>query len=325
MKMSFVFSGDHAPKNSTSMLIGNHSGGLDFMTGVVLSQTFGVNTGRMMTFMKYSLQFVPTIGWMNYFQGSLFLKRSWDADKLKLERKLTSLTTDYSKPFWVGLYPEGTRITNKKRIASHEFARGRNLPILQNVLLPRAKGFLILMEKLRSTFDSIIDVTTAYEGNPIYFRELILYGKFNTRAVHMNIKFHPIDSVPEDVDGLLKKWLLDSFVTKDSKLEFFKENGYFDAEHFEESDSDVTFFYVFWSVLTGLIGLYFSPFTFTHFAVWNFFVFCGVLFGHYREPYSPPNRRQNQHQTNALGEKRSSESKENEITNGESSQSKKIL
>ena len=90
----FHFTGD-APTDphANVIVVGNHSAGLDFMSGVVVSHRFGVNCGRFMTFMKQSLQFVPTIGWTMWCQGSLFLKRSWEKDEKRINAKLDSMKT----------------------------------------------------------------------------------------------------------------------------------------------------------------------------------------------------------------------------------------
>jgi hypothetical protein len=53
----------------------------------------------------------------------------------------------FPRPFWVGIYPEGTRITPKKWKESITFAAEKGLPQLNNVLLPRTKGFVFVAKK----------------------------------------------------------------------------------------------------------------------------------------------------------------------------------
>ncbi len=130
----FVIYGDAIRDNrENAIMIGNHcAGSLDFASGVCFTaRAKGIGTGRMMTMMKSSLQFVPTVGWTHVLQGSLFLKRNWESDQKGLTRKLNSMEDGtFPRPFWVGLYPEGTRITPNKWKESIKFAESKGLPVL---------------------------------------------------------------------------------------------------------------------------------------------------------------------------------------------------
>ena len=53
---------------------------------------------------------------------------------------------DFPRPFWIGIYPEGTRLTPKKKAESDEFALKKGLPPLKNCMHPRTKGFVLLRE-----------------------------------------------------------------------------------------------------------------------------------------------------------------------------------
>lgn len=52
-------------------------------------------------------------------------------------------------PFWMISHPEGTRWSKAKLKKSHEWAKKQGLPILNNVLLPRSKGFIATVRGLR--------------------------------------------------------------------------------------------------------------------------------------------------------------------------------
>ena len=72
----FVWTGDEFVKRENAILIGNHSGGLDFVPGIVVTSRTGVGCGHMMTLMKKSLQYMPTIGMITL---SLSLLHFWEA------------------------------------------------------------------------------------------------------------------------------------------------------------------------------------------------------------------------------------------------------
>ena len=78
--------------------------------------------------------------------GSLYLKRNWEGDRVSITEKLRELETGvFPRPFWIGVYPEGTRITPEKKEKSVEFARARgrsrwlhliSSPLLSSPFLP---------------------------------------------------------------------------------------------------------------------------------------------------------------------------------------------
>ena len=104
----------------------------------------------------------------------------------------------YPRPFWVGIYPEGTRITDEKCKQSQELSRQRGLPVLNNVLMPRAKGIGIMIEQTRKYgADSIFNMTFAYEDGEMYLRDFLRNGEFKTSTIHVYAERAPIASVPE--------------------------------------------------------------------------------------------------------------------------------
>jgi len=64
------------------------------------------------------------------------------------------------------IFPEGTRysILKSKAIeSSRQYSIANNLPILENVLMPKSRGFALIMQQLATTFDAVYDVTIGYE------------------------------------------------------------------------------------------------------------------------------------------------------------------
>lgn len=52
---------------------------------------------------------------------------------------------NFPRPFWLALFPEGTRFTQAKLRAAQEYATSAGLPVPKNVLIPRTKvAYLIL-------------------------------------------------------------------------------------------------------------------------------------------------------------------------------------
>lgn len=45
----------------------------------------------------------------------------------------------FPRPFWLALFVEGTRFTQKKLVAAQEYAVSVGMPVPRNVLIPRTK------------------------------------------------------------------------------------------------------------------------------------------------------------------------------------------
>ncbi|CEP00993.1 unnamed protein product (mitochondrion) [Plasmodiophora brassicae] len=216
------FTGDSiAGSNECAICISNHSPGIDMLPGICLAGR-AVGAGSVIATIKQSLRYVPGIGWTNYLQGSLFLKRSWTQDRPALGRRLDSVP----RPFWLGIFPEGTRITPAKRAESQAFAEARGLPRLANVLVPRTKGFTFTVQRLRASLDAVYDITAAYEGSPFYLSDVLLRGRFRTRALHFHVRRVPTSQLPSS-DADLEQWLYDAFAQKDALLAHFRMHGYY--------------------------------------------------------------------------------------------------
>lgn len=100
------------------------------------------------------------------------------------------------------LYPEGTRLRNyRKLIESQEFAKKHNLPILNNVLYPRTKGFSIITKYFQEnpgSIDCVYDITFGYEKGGISFWKLFSTPNCHIHA-HVHIKRFEIKNLPQTV------------------------------------------------------------------------------------------------------------------------------
>jgi len=258
----YYFFGDKIPADECAILIGNHGPGLDFMTGVVISnRAANIGCGRLMTFLKASLQFMPSIGWTHYFQGSIFLKRNWQADQSAIQRKLAEIESNkFPRPFWLGIYPEGTRITPKKHEESLKFAAERGLPKLNHVLLPRTKGFVTLVQSLPTAIPALYDTTVAYKNGGFILTDPLFHGYWKCEEVYIHVKRIPFSTLPREEDGL-NKWLMEDFTQKDKVLDHFETHKTFPGESVDYNE-DYLHHRVVWTlwstIFTGILYLSFG-------------------------------------------------------------------
>jgi lysocardiolipin and lysophospholipid acyltransferase len=165
---------------------------------------------------------VPSIGWTHYFQGSLFLARNWQQDQSAIKGKLAEIEKgEFPRPFWIGIYPEGTRITKKKHAESLKFAAERGLPQLNHVLLPRTKGFVTLVQSLPTAINCLYDSTVAYQGGGFDLKDALFRGIWKCKAVHVYLKRIPFKNLPREEENL-NAWLMEDFRQKDELLHHFE-------------------------------------------------------------------------------------------------------
>ncbi|KAK3774602.1 hypothetical protein RRG08_035031 [Elysia crispata] len=212
-----------------NMTIMNHKYDIDWLAAWIIAERFGM-LGNTKIYGKQVLKYVPLIGWAWYFTESIFLKREWEHDKRIIQKDLQQ-ACDYPDgyPVTLLLFPEGTRFTEKKHIASLEVCRAKGYPELRHVLLPRPKGFIVSMHGLKGHFKTIINCTVAFERKGLAPTLMnILNGK--PLVAHFHAERLMIDDVPLDTDEICAGWLRDLFKKKDDLYEEFLQTGRFPGE-----------------------------------------------------------------------------------------------
>jgi 1-acyl-sn-glycerol-3-phosphate acyltransferase len=156
----------------------------------------------------------------------VFLSRSWVKDKRSIEQTFAHLR-EYGLPFWLMTHPEGSRASPEKILKSQEFARSKNLPHLQHLLLPRIKGLKATMAGLRGSLETVLDVTLCWDkpAGPLPF---FFYGQGGSRVVHCYLREFKMADIPED-DEAFETWLYARWAEKDQLVDTFKKTGAFDA------------------------------------------------------------------------------------------------
>ncbi|XP_057953560.1 1-acyl-sn-glycerol-3-phosphate acyltransferase 2-like [Malania oleifera] len=198
-----------------AIVICNHRSDIDWLVGWVLAERSGC-LGSAVALMKKSIKFLPVIGWAMWFSDYIFLERSWAKDESSLKSGFQQLE-DFSMPFWLAIFPEGTRFTQAKLQAAQEYAVSAGLPVPRNTLIPRTKGLVSAVNNLRSFVPAIYNTTVAVpkdEPSPTMLR--ILKGK--PSVVHVHIERVLMQELPETDVGIAQ-WCKDVFVAKDALLD----------------------------------------------------------------------------------------------------------
>jgi hypothetical protein len=101
------------------------------------------------------------------------------------------------------LFSEGTRFTEEKHKKSLEYARKQGLPQLKHLLLPRTKGFNVMIRQLKDhvpyIFDTtfafphgIITLTDVFQGNKVYADVHVRSdsGSYDSQSIYLLIHMY---------------------------------------------------------------------------------------------------------------------------------------
>lgn len=210
-----------------AMLLLNHTYEIDWLIGWVVCDRVQI-LGNAKVFVKKMLKYAPILGWSWKMQEIVFLERNWERDRISLGEQLDRLA-QYPVPYWLCLFPEGTRYTKEKHAESMKIARSKGLPELKYHLLPRTRGFVASIPHLKVTMPAVYDVTVAF--NPKIGHEPTVFNMLNGRPVvgYLLIRRIPIEEIPED-ETKAAEWLQTLYQHKDKCLDNFFKTGEFNPD-----------------------------------------------------------------------------------------------
>ncbi|OAY29479.1 probable 1-acyl-sn-glycerol-3-phosphate acyltransferase 5 isoform X3 [Manihot esculenta] len=173
--------------------------------------------------LKSSLMRLPVFGWGFHILEFISVERRWEVDESNMRHMLASFK-DPRDPLWLALFPEGTDFTEQKCIRSQKYAAENGLPILNNVLIPKTKGFYACLEDLRASLDAVYDVTIGYKPRCPSLLDNV-FG-VNPSEVHMHVRRIAVDEIPTSEEEVAA-WLMKTFQLKDQLLSNFYVQGHF--------------------------------------------------------------------------------------------------
>jgi 1-acyl-sn-glycerol-3-phosphate acyltransferase len=130
------------------ILICNHIHVLDTIIILPLLNHYNVNQYTIL--FKKDLLYQPAFGLIMYMKPNINIHRSWDQDKSIITDQIDEIKTGDTKQILL-LYPEGTRKTHGKFLEGQEFSKVNNLPVYDNLMVPRTKGLHLIIEHLKKT------------------------------------------------------------------------------------------------------------------------------------------------------------------------------
>jgi len=224
-RVKVEIAGDKLPVRENVFIVANHRWLIDWLMIFCLAVRKG-RLGCIKLFVKNSVFYVPGVGFGLYLLDFIFLKRDWERDAKSIQRTFQNLK-QRKLPFWLVSHLEGTRLTPEKLTQSHEFAKKKDLPQYNNVLLPRIKGFVSTVEALKDgSITAIYNLTIVYNDGKKKpsLRDIAMR---RPSRVNIYVKRYPISSLPLNSEAELTKWLYDRWSDKDHAIDYLLEHGHF--------------------------------------------------------------------------------------------------
>ena len=208
-------------EKSCSLIVMNHRTRLDWLFILSLQARYA-SLRRFKISLKYPLRNIPGGGWAMQSASFLFLKRTWEEDKPRIESILNHFRK-WDCPPQLLLFPEGTDFQEESREKSRQYAKKNDLPEFECVLHPRTTGFVSICEYMRRNngLEQIVDVTIGYPQNLIQ-NETEVFSKELPREIVFHVRVFDINTIPEN-GAELGAWVEERWTEKDQLLKTFYE------------------------------------------------------------------------------------------------------
>ena len=220
--------------NKINIIIGNHISSLDW--GIVLGILDKFNINDWYYVIKRSQIIVPSFGTLFGFDHDIKVKKKWLEDQEHFEKQIDKIKTGN-----IIIFPAGTRFTKKKHKKAVEFSKKNNIPVYNNLLVPRTKGlwklisYLSKKDRLANIYDFTF-VIPKYLKKELFLNKILEADLGDTYAVIKKIK------VPDQkyLDDMIKfkKWIFkfwkekDNLVNNIGKYEYIEYNPKLKASNY---------------------------------------------------------------------------------------------
>ena len=200
------------------IIICNHTSTLDFLLIMSYLQEFDIQSYNFV--FKNEITYTPGFGFVMYASPDIKLNRNWEQDKETLGKQLDKLKPNGKKQV-ILIFPEGTRLTEKKLKEGQEYSKSNNLPVFENLMVPKSKGLWFIVNHLNQSnkLGRIWDTTLIF---PNYIQKSInasdIFGKSigDVKTVWREIE---LDENFHQQEGF-KNWLINLWITKDSLIKY---------------------------------------------------------------------------------------------------------
>ena len=200
--------------NKINIIIGNHISSLDW--GIVLGILDKFNINDWYYVIKRSQIMVPSFGTLFGFDHDIKVKKNWLEDQEHFEKQIDKIKTGN-----IIIFPAGTRFTKKKHKKAIEFSKKNNIPVYNNLLVPRTKGLWKLISYLnkKDRLANIYDFTFVipkYLKKELFLDQILESDLGDTYAIIKKIQI-PEEKYLDDMNKF-KEWIFKFWMEKDNSI-----------------------------------------------------------------------------------------------------------
>jgi hypothetical protein len=215
------------------IMVCNHVSTFDFLIAMAYLKNF--NIGSYNFVLKNEITYFPGFGLIMYASPDIKLNRRWEQDKLNLGKQIDKIKTNHSDKQVILIFPEGTRLTKEKLLEGHKFSELNNLPIFENLLVPKTKGLWTLISHLSQTkrLGKIWDLTLAipkFMGKSAYLTDIIGKKMGPVYGIFRELKNCQYQNLNE-----FKSWFIKNWQIKDELLSNYNKFIYNQIEFSDKS------------------------------------------------------------------------------------------
>jgi 1-acyl-sn-glycerol-3-phosphate acyltransferase len=228
------------------IIIGNHMSTIDWEFVLTYLYYSGIYDYNMVG--RDGLKFFPGCGFIFMIDNHIKLKRNWEEDKDTLSKQIDKINKGV-----IFIFPEGTRFEIGKHQDGQQFSMKNNLPVYNNLLVPKSKGLWRIFNELKqkNKLGKIFDLTIIIEnlkGESAYLDDISKKGTGKVYIINREIE-HPI-KYSENED--FKKWLLKEWKIKDLLIDDYKKINY---ENMELKDNLFNLYTSFLLIIIATYGM----------------------------------------------------------------------
>jgi len=228
-------------KSKRLLLLPNHQSTADVpLLMSIFTARIGL-TNKLMWIMDRVFKFT-NFGVISWMHDDFFIRSGKAGRELTLVELKDHLVDVFLKKQrqYLVLFPEGGFLRKRKAV-SHEFAKKKDLPLLEHVTLPRTGALDVVMKVLgpdsqleeANKIERIVDMTIAYpEGKPLDLQSIIL-GWRPPCNTHVHYRSWDVKELPKTSEELFN-WMVNLYQQKEQMLDEYYKTGEFPYKKFED-------------------------------------------------------------------------------------------
>lgn len=211
--------GNIVTSNKIDIFICNHINFFDFFIPISILDKSNKNT--IFLYSKY-MDNLLFMGNLFKYSNNISLKKNINEDQNNILKNIKNLSNNHI----IFLYPEGTRLSQKKILDSKKYSKDNDLHSYDNLLYPKIKGLYTIIKILNKSnkLGNIIDCTIKIDGlniNDNGIQHIIKKDLGKTHVIIKNYKARYFEDYK-----IFKKWFIQIWDKKEEFLINYKKYKY---------------------------------------------------------------------------------------------------